>query len=439
MQQLSHLSQLAQLYWHLHRLLLTGTLCVQYAETVSKRTRKSSDEQQTQADQDELLAELETELRLAEEEPVTRSGRTTQTPSPQALIPWGELPLPPVGEWGDDVLGAGYQAMTLPLGDDSEGEVVATLVRTDPGSGFRARRRKRKKRFTLLYLHGRNDYFFNTEAAELLEQMGAAFYALDLRKYGRSLRPWQTIGYADDMGVYDQEINLALAQIAADHPGLPVVMFGHSTGGLVAALWAWRNPGILAGLILNSAWLELQSLTSMRPALHQVISGLAKIRPRATVVGESKDNAYYRSLRFGWAGSGLDIPEPLKSTPEDPAVAGWKFADEWKLPFSYPAPAAWMDAVLRGHAQIEKEVRLDIPLLSMTSTKSASEEPWGPQLFDSDVVLNADLIVERSAMMAKNVTIERFPGKHDLLLSDPNVRTEIYSVISRWLTFTKIL
>ena len=39
----------------------------------------------------------------------------------------------------------------------------------------------------------------------------------------------------------------ALAAVARDHP-LPPVLLGHSTGGLVASLWADRNPGRLAAL-----------------------------------------------------------------------------------------------------------------------------------------------------------------------------------------------
>ena len=75
---------------------------------------------------------------------------------------------------------------------------MATLVRATPPASAR---------MTILYLHGRNDYFFQTEMADRLREAGAAFYALDMRKYGRSLRPHQTIGYADDLSVYDEEID----------------------------------------------------------------------------------------------------------------------------------------------------------------------------------------------------------------------------------------
>ena len=56
-------------------------------------------------------------------------------------------------------------------------------------------------------------------------------------------------------------------------------------------------------------------------------------------------------------------------------------------------------------------------------------------MFNTDVVLDADLISERAANLSNSVTIARFPGKHDLLLSDPPVRSDIYATIERWLTY----
>ncbi len=356
-------------------------------------------------------------------------------PSPDALAPWGDLELPTASGWSPDILGEDYQARLIPLEPDEEGEVVATLVRRNV-KGFRNRR---NRKFALLFLHGRNDYFFHEEAAGAFADMGATFYALDLRKYGRSLRPWQTIGFASDLNTYSEEIGQAIHLIKSEFPDLPLVIYGHSTGGLIATLWAWRHPGFASGLILNSAWLELQTMTSMRPALHRVISRLATYRPRQAVVGQSKINTYYRTLAGGWAESGFELPDHLREYTTDPAIVGWTIAKEWKRPFSYPAPAAWMQAVLEGHAQVEHQVHLDCPVLSMTSTTSGSEEDWTPAAFSSDLVLNADIIVERSAKLSDHVEIERYPGKHDLLLSDPDVREQIYGSIARWLRFIEVV
>ena len=77
----------------------------------------------------------------------------------------------------------GFVSETIALRPDNEGEVCATLVmKRSPVATDRA----------VLYVHGYSDYFFNVELAERYNEQGFDFYAIDLRKYGRSLRPHQT-------------------------------------------------------------------------------------------------------------------------------------------------------------------------------------------------------------------------------------------------------
>lgn len=367
--------------------------------------------------------------------------------SADVLRPWGKAGPPPSDKWVEDLLGQPFESRTLPLKPDEEGDVNATLVRLKPG-----RRRavsdisgeiKRPltathPRFVLLYLHGRNDYFFHAEAADAFSRMGAAFYALDLRKYGRSLRPWQTIGYSDDLAVYDEEIDAALEMMRGEHPGLPVFLVAHSTGGLIATLWAWRHQDALDGLILNSAWLELQVHANIRNAIHRVSRRVAQVRPRAAIVGVSKTDSYYRSLTDGWAESGLEVPDYFAEGSSDPAYIGWKIHPEWKHPYSYAAPAAWVSAILDGHESVEKDVHLACPVLALASTSFGDENAADATLFSSDVVLDADVITERAAGLSDSVVIARFPGKHDLLLSDPPVRRDVYSTIQRWLDYVGV-
>ena len=102
----------------------------------------------------------------------------------------------PVGAWGPDLLGPGFEARTLELLPDEEDDgAVATLVRHMPASdpGALAGTPTRTT-FALLYLHGWNDYFFQRDLAREISRLGGAFYALDLRRYGRSLREGQMLG-----------------------------------------------------------------------------------------------------------------------------------------------------------------------------------------------------------------------------------------------------
>lgn len=376
----------------------------------------------------------------------------------KVLAPWGEAGPAPSDHWRQDVLGADYESRTIPLMDDDAGPVVATLIRyrghtsstrasspaapvlspaptTSPSDTHEARSEATPQapRFVLLYIHGRNDYFFQRELAEDIAGCGGAFYALDLRRYGRSLRPGQRMGFVSNLSLYDEDIAEALDLIREDYPDLPLVLMGHSTGGLLATLWANRHPGALDGLILNSAWLEMQTMASMRSAVAPILERIASRNPMWAVPGGDGPDHYGRSLREGWNALDAPLPDSLAAYPDDPAVKGWSYALEWKRPGSYPAYAAWLEAILDGHENVASSVHLDIPVLSMMSTSSYFGEEFSEAVFSSDVVLDREVILERSARLGPLVTMASFPGKHDLLLSDPQVRAEVYDTMNRWI------
>lgn len=86
--------------------------------------------------------------------------------------------------------------------------------------------------------------------AEALSAVGSAVYAEDHLGHGQSEGERALI--TDFEHVVDDLTTLT--EIARqDFAGLPVVMFGHSMGGLLASRYAMRHPGELAGLILAGA------------------------------------------------------------------------------------------------------------------------------------------------------------------------------------------
>jgi len=118
-----------------------------------------------------------------------------------------------------DVLGEPYTAETFELPDDDEGPVVATLVsrRTDRPSGR-----------AVLHVHGFADYFFQTPAADFWVGRGYDFYALDLRKYGRSMRGHQTANFVTDLSDYYAEIDEAFRRVTERDGHDHVVVSAHS-------------------------------------------------------------------------------------------------------------------------------------------------------------------------------------------------------------------
>ncbi|WP_276671343.1 alpha/beta hydrolase [Schaalia cardiffensis] len=367
------------------------------------------------------MSEQDDELNIPEAEPEY-----------DVMEPWANDGPPPLGEWREDILGPAYESQTIPLIPDEEGDASAVLVRYSAHRDLHASQEaKAFPSFIALYLHGRNDYFFQTQLAQTMAEAGCAFYALDLRKYGRSLRPWQQIGYVDDLSVYDEEIGEALSIMHAEQGHLPLILIGHSTGGLIATLWAHRHPGAVAGLILNSPWLEMHTMANLRPVAQPILGRIASRNPKWEVPSGGGLDFYGRSLLYGRQASELPIPEGISE--DDPVVTGWGYVRAWKRPESYPVPAAWLDAIMAGHETIEKDVHLTCPVLSMTSTTSYFESEWCEKVFTSDIVLDVEIIRERSSRLADQVTIARFPGKHDLFLSDPDVREKVYDTMKRWI------
>lgn len=311
--------------------------------------------------------------------------------------------------WQPDVLGDGFEARTLPLPDDDEGEVVATLVRALPAGDPRPPR-------AVVYLHGWNDYFFQRPLAQFWTGSGAAFYALDLRKHGRSLRPHQTPNYVDDLAAYDADMAAALDVVRGDlGPAARVMLVGHSTGGLVAALWARRHPGRVAGLVLNSPWLELTGSTLMRALSTPVVAGLARAQPKAPVL--TADPGFYaRSLLRRHGGE-------------------WEYDEAWRPTPYFPVRPGWLQAVLTGHATVARGLDLDVPVLVAVARTSLTGPRWREDMRRADVVLDTDLVARRAVMLGDVVTVVRIPdGIHDLALSAPHARARFYSEVSRWST-----
>ncbi|MFZ0142592.1 MAG: alpha/beta hydrolase, partial [Aeromicrobium sp.] len=186
-----------------------------------------------------------------------------------------------MADWQPDVLGDGYEQQVLELGDDpdGQGQIVGTLVRREaPANPLGA----------VLYVHGFTDYFFQTELADFYTERGFTFFALDLRKCGRSRRPGQTPHYVSDLRYYDDaELSRALAAVRHETGDAPVLLSGHSTGGLVLSLWLDRlNAGEggsrgagISGLVLNSPFIDLPGKPSMRSWGTQWARVMAKIRP----------------------------------------------------------------------------------------------------------------------------------------------------------------
>ncbi|WP_295839832.1 alpha/beta hydrolase [uncultured Microbacterium sp.] len=312
-----------------------------------------------------------------------------------------------MGEWHPDILGDGFEQQTLPLGDDAEGEVVATVVRARPHPGARLFGELRDT--DVLYVHGWSDYFFQTRLARFFTDRGARFHALDLRKYGRSLRPGQSPGYVASLDVYDADIQAALDAMGTKREGRRLLLLGHSTGGLTLTLWAARHPGVADGLVLNSPWLELQLGPLGRQALAPLVNARARIDPLGThpVV----DLGFYTRAQ-----------RDVGTLPESP--------EGWRPSQGFSTHPGWLAAIIAGHARVAAGVDVGCPALVLLSARSTVTPHWSDAMRASDSVLVVDDIARAATRIARTVTIARIDGAlHDVFLSAPPARHAAYAAL----------
>ena len=318
-------------------------------------------------------------------------------------------------EWIPDVLGDEFEQLTLPLQPDAEGEVDATLVRALPDAApwWRLRDPRPLADVDVLYVHGWSDYFFQKRLARFWTARGARFFALDLRKYGRSLRPHQTPGYVTGLSDYDEDIEAALAA-RGDAEGRRLVLLGHSTGGLTLSLWASRHPDRADALILNSPWLELQ-LAAARAAIAPVVDLQARLRPMD--VAPQIDLGFYTRAQREVAYD------------EDPLEVNL----EWRPEQTMRVHAGWLKAIIDGHRLVSLGLDIDIPICVLLSARSSMPTRWSDELTRTDSVLVVDDIARAALRLGSSVTVERIDGAlHDVFLSRRDARDDAYARLDRW-------
>ncbi|MER7501556.1 alpha/beta hydrolase [Nonomuraea pusilla] len=294
-----------------------------------------------------------------------------------------------------------YETTVLPMPPDYEGEVVATLISSTAGS-----------RRAVLYVHGFTDYFFQDHLAEHYVRRGVDFYALDLRKYGRSLLPHQTRGLVRSVTEYFPEIDEAVRLIRRDHDELTIN--AHSTGGLVASLWAdrVRGRGLVQGLVLNSPFLDLNVPAPLRLAADLLKTPMSYVR-RPLPLGIS--TAYGRSLHLSEHGE-------------------WDYDLELKPLGGFSVHATWLAAIRRAQRRLHAGLGVDVPVLVLASADGLRVKDFVPEARTSDVVLDPRQIARWATAIGPHVTCVRVrDGVHDLVLSAEPVRKQVFAEIDRWM------
>jgi alpha-beta hydrolase superfamily lysophospholipase len=307
-----------------------------------------------------------------------------------------------------DLLGAPYERHTIDLGEDAEGPVTATLVR---------RRSEQPTGAAVLYVHGFVDYFFQTHLADFFTGRGVDFYAIDLRKYGRSLHPHQTPNHCADVTEYYEELDEAARIIRDDDQHDRLLVNGHSTGGLIAALWAHdrRDTGVVDGLFLNSPFLDFNAPWAVREVIGPIAAQFGKYRPAAKLPFGLND-VHGRSIHREHDGE-------------------WEYDLTWKPLTGFPVRAGWLRAIRAAHGRVHSGLDIRVPILVACSTVSYKQARWGEAARGADSVLDVDQIARWTPALGRITTLVRIEGGlHDLTLSAEPARGRLFAETARWLS-----
>lgn len=305
-----------------------------------------------------------------------------------------------------DILSNGFQQITIPQHEDYEGEVVCTVIKKTGHAGPSK---------AVLYIHGYNDYFFQEEMAEQYLAHGFNFYALDLRKYGRSYRPHQLFNHTLHLNEYYADILDALRLIRQEG-NTRILLSGHSNGGLTVSLFAHdhKGLGLFDGIFLNSPFFDMPMGFIAKKIFLPVIVRQGQQHP-TKILKQGFNEVYGHSLHIDQRGE-------------------WTYNTDWKPHLSPGLSYGWFRAIRIGQGRIAKGITIDRPVLVMHSANTVLPKTWTDKAFTADVILDHRQIRSGAKRIQGDVSIVAIKdGIHDLVLSKKNVRAEVYRQLFEWL------
>ncbi|MSR76653.1 MAG: alpha/beta hydrolase [Candidatus Omnitrophica bacterium] len=123
---------------------------------------------------------------------------------------------------------------------------------------------------TLVIVHGHGEHSGRYEKfASELKSLPVSIAVFDLRGNGRS--EGEEV-YVDSLADYLKDLSVFLNFIhqSLDNSG-PMILLGHSLGGLISLQWTLQNPGSIKGLVLSSPCLGL-NIPPLLAGINKVIN-----------------------------------------------------------------------------------------------------------------------------------------------------------------------
>jgi alpha-beta hydrolase superfamily lysophospholipase len=179
---------------------------------------------------------------------------------------------------------------------------------------------------------------------------GLAAYAVDLR--GRGQSDGERF-YIQTFSDYVSDVVSLVGLVKSREPGLPVILLGHSAGGVVACLYTLDHPGTVVGLICESFAHEIPAPDFALA----VFKGLSHLAPHAHIL-HLKNELFSRE------------PKVVQAMNDDPLIA------------HETQPTQTLAEMVRADERLKRDFpKMMLPVLIIHGTADGATKPSGSQHF----------------------------------------------------------
>ena len=225
-------------------------------------------------------------------------------------------------------------------------------------------------------------------AGDQLARNGMAAYALDLRGRGKSDGERFYVERFED---YVDDLGRLIEYAKSREPGLPVILLGHSAGGVTACLYALEHQDKLAGLVCEDFAFE----TPAPDFALAVLKGVSHLAPHAGALA-LKNEDFSRD------------PKVVEAMNNDPLIA------------HETQPFATMAAIVRADDRLKTSFgQITLPVLIIHGSADKAAKPSGSQHF-----------YERAG--SRDKTLKLYEGRYHDPLNDLG-KDEVMADILAWI------
>jgi alpha-beta hydrolase superfamily lysophospholipase len=245
--------------------------------------------------------------------------------------------------------------------------------------------------WTFVVVHGHGEHGGRYQhLAEWFTPLGATVYAMDLRGHGRS---GGQRGHAPSLTALLDDID-AVVMRAREESGGPVVLIGHSFGGLLAIAYALRYPDHIDRAVFSAPLLQLKvKVPGWKRGLANV---LPKVAPRFSLSNEVDPDVLSHD------------PENARAYRTDPLVHNRITA------------GLYGDTIARGEEFIARAPELRVPFLLLHGRDDQIVDPFGSQRFFARAT-----VLERAFCL--------YPGMYHEVFNEVD-REKVFRDVESWVT-----